>query len=80
MTYIRMPDDLHFENFFFEFLSILKEYDRNVSFSFDYEPNGPPLGSQSKGKLSLHDRNSFLLRKKVILNRKKKFHFKKRFH
>ena len=27
-------------------------YDRSDSFSFDSEPNGIPLGSKSKGKLS----------------------------
>ena len=28
------------------------EYDRGDSFSFDFEPNGNPFGSKSKGKLS----------------------------
>ena len=27
-------------------------YDRGDSFSFDFEPNGIPFGSKSKGKLS----------------------------
>ena len=27
-------------------------YDRGDSFPFDFEPNGIPLGSKSKGKLS----------------------------
>ena len=29
------------------------EYDRGDSFPFDFEPNGIPFGSKSKGKLSL---------------------------
>ena len=28
------------------------EYDRGDSFRFDFEPNGVPFGSKSKGKLS----------------------------
>ena len=28
-------------------------YDRGDSFPFDFEPNGIPFGSKSKGKLSL---------------------------
>ena len=28
-------------------------YDRDDSFLFDFEPNGVPFGSNSKGKLSL---------------------------
>ena len=28
------------------------EYDRGDSFPFDFEPNGIPFGSKSKGKLS----------------------------
>ena len=28
------------------------EYDRGYSFSFDFEPNGNPFRSKSKGKLS----------------------------
>ena len=34
-------------------LSDSKEHDRSKSFSFDYEANGIPFGSQSKGALSL---------------------------
>ena len=36
----------------FWFLSHCMKYDRGDSFPFDYEPNGVPLVSQSKGKLS----------------------------
>ena len=37
---------------YFHFLSDLMGYDRGVSFPIDFEPNGFPFGSKSKGKLS----------------------------
>jgi len=37
------------------------EYDRGDSFSFDFEPNGNPFGSNSKGKLH-HDHIPFNLK------------------
>ena len=37
----------------FHFLSIWMGYNRSDSFSFDFEPNGVPFGSKSKGKLLL---------------------------
>ena len=36
----------------FHFLSNLLGYDHGDSFPFDFEPNGNPFGSKSKGKLS----------------------------
>ena len=36
----------------FHFLSNWMGYDRDDSFPFDFEPNGNPFGSKSKGKLS----------------------------
>ena len=35
----------------FHFLSNSMEFDRGDSFPFDFEPNGIPFGSKSKGKL-----------------------------
>ena len=34
-------------------------YDRGDSFPFNFEPNGIPIGSKSKGKLSPHDHIQF---------------------
>ena len=36
----------------FHLLSQWKGYDRGDSFPFNFEPNGIPFGSESKGKLS----------------------------
>ena len=37
---------------YFHFLSHWMGYDRGDSFPFNFEPNGNPFGSKSKGKLS----------------------------
>ena len=37
---------------YFQFLSHWMGYDRGAGFLFDFEPNGNPFGSKSKGKLS----------------------------
>ena len=37
---------------YFHFLSHWMGYDRGDSFPFDFQPNGIPFGSKSKGKLS----------------------------
>ena len=39
--------------FFLIYISCWKEYDPCDSSSFDYEPDGTPIGSYSKGKLLL---------------------------
>ena len=42
-------------------------YDRSDSFPFDFEPNGFPFGSKSKGKLSLRSYSIQIERKYSLL-------------
>ena len=55
------------KNLDFIFHSNSKEYDRSDSFPFDYEPNGIPFGSRSKGKLSVQSFPFQFERKKNLI-------------